>query len=218
MFELYKEAQPTATTYFKGKVFDAETKEILDAKFELIDIETGKLIESSTSDKKTGEFFLCLPTGKNYALNVSKDEYMFFSENFALKEDNSKTEPFLMDVPLHKIKKGEKVVLKNIFFDTNKYELKPQSKTELGKLISFLNANKNLKIEIGGHTDNVGSDTDNQLLSENRAKAVYNYLSEKGIETERLSFKGYGELQPIADNNTEEGRALNRRTEFMIVE
>lgn len=218
MFELYKEAQPTATTYFKGKVFDAETKDQLSAKFELIDIETGKLVESSSSDSKTGEFFLCLPTGKNYALNVSKDGYLFFSDNFALKETNSQTEPYLMDIPLHKIKSGEKVVLKNIFFDTNKFDLKPESQIELNKLISFLKSNSTIKIELGGHTDNVGSDTDNQLLSQNRAKAVYDFLISRGIFSERLSYKGYGELQPIADNNTDKGRALNRRTEFMIVD
>ncbi len=218
MFELYKDIRPTATTYFKGKVFDAETKDKLKADFELIDIETNKLVMSSSSDKNTGEFFLCLPIGKNYALNVSKDGYLFFSENFSLKKKNSKTIAYLMDVPLQAIKVGQKVVLKNIFFDTNKYDLKPESESELQKLIAFLNSKPNLKVEIGGHTDNVGTQQDNKLLSENRAKAVYNYLIENSIGKQRLSYKGYGELEAIANNNTDKGRALNRRTEFMIVE
>ncbi len=218
VFELYKDARPTATTYFKGKVFDAFTKKFLEAKFELIDLESGELVFSSTSDKNTGEFFLCLPTGKNYALNVSKTGYMFFSENFALKETNTQAEPYIVDVGLQQIKSGEKVILKNIFFDTNKYNLKTESQTELNKLILFLNSNPEVKIEIGGHTDNVGNEEDNLLLSENRAKAVFDFLISKGIAESRLSYKGYGELKPIADNNTAEGKARNRRTEFMIVD
>lgn len=110
------------------------------------------------------------------------------------------------------------MVLKNVFFDTDKFDLKPESKTELNKLVAMLKKNATLKIEISGHTDNQGNAASNKTLSENRAKAVYQFLIDAGIEAARLSYKGYGSEKPIADNNTLEGRAENRRTEFTIVE
>ena len=115
------------------------------------------------------------------------------------------------------MKTGEKVILKNIFFETNSFQLKEESTAELQKLLALLQNNKNLKIEIGGHTDNVGDDKSNQLLSENRAKSVYEYLTTNGILAERLRYKGFGETAPIATNDTEEGRAQNRRTEFTVI-
>ena len=108
------------------------------------------------------------------------------------------------------------IVLKNIFFETNKAELKEESKTELDKLVDLLTKNPMLKIEIGGHTDNVGADADNLKLSDARAKSVMAYLVAHGISADRLTARGYGETMPIADNNNVEGRALNRRTEFKV--
>lgn len=214
-FELYPEARPGKVTYMKGKVFNADNKEPLQAKFELIDLETGEAVYNSSSDAKTGVFLVGLPINHDYALNVSKDGFLFYSENFALKEMADAT-PYQKDVPMQPIKKDEKVVLKNIFFATNSYELLEASNVELQKLITFLEKNATLKIEIGGHTDNVGSDDANQVLSENRAKAVKDYLIKKGIAADRLTSKGYGETSPIDTNDTEEGRANNRRTEFTI--
>ena len=215
-FELYGQARPVQVSYLKGKVYDAETKAPLDAQFELIDLKTSKTINQATANKFSGEFLVCIPTNNNYALNVSKKGYLFYSENFTLiGKDNTK--PFLKDIPLQSMKAGNKVVLKNIFFETNSFELKLESTAELNKIIQFLNDNPNLKIEISGHTDNVGGDVVNQKLSENRAKAVVDYLVSKGISATRLISKGYGKTQPIANNNTEEGRALNRRTEFKII-
>lgn len=216
-FELYEEARPTTVTYMKGKVYDKETNKRLAAKFDLIDLDTKVTVMQSTSNEGNGEFLVCLPANKNYALNVSKNGYLFFSENFSLKDNNNKTAPFLMDVPLLPIKVGEKVVLKNIFFETGSFDLKKESMVELDKLKSFLTVNKAMKVEISGHTDNVGDDKFNQKLSENRAKSVFNYLIANGIAAERLSYKGYGEIQPIDDNKMEKGKANNRRTEFKIV-
>jgi len=122
-----------------------------------------------------------------------------------------------MDIPLQPIKAGNKTILKNIFFETNSYELKPESAIELNKLAYFIVNNPTLKIEISGHTDNIGTENFNRKLSENRAKTVVGYLISKGIPTDRLLSKGYGKTQPISDNNTEEGRAQNRRTEFKII-
>lgn len=215
-FPIHEAIKPKPVTYLAGVVFDKTTKYPVDAKFELIDLKTKKSAYSSYADFETGEFFVCLPAGKDYLLNVSKDGYLFHSENFTLTESKN-MEPYKKDIALTPIKTGVPVVLKNIFFDTDKFDLKEQSFSELEILLSFLNNNSSLTIEISGHTDNRGDKTHNQTLSKNRAKAVYTYLINKGIATERLQFKGYGEEKPIASNETEEGRAQNRRTEFVIV-
>jgi len=216
-FELYKEARPITVTYLKGIVFNNETKEELEAHFELIDLETGKTVIESNSDKTTGEFLVCIPTNSEYALNISKDGYLFYSENFKLKGNSSETDPFLKDIPLQIINNDEIVILKNIFFDTDKYDLKKESTVELNNLIKLLEENPSMKIEIRGHTDNQGSKQHNQILSVNRAKSVYTYLVENGISSERLSYIGFGMDKPIDTNDTEEGRANNRRTEFKVV-
>jgi len=217
-FPLYEKARPKRVTYLIGTVFNKVTKEKLEAKFELIDLSTGEIYTKSFSDAVSGEFLVCLPTEKDYALNVSKDGYLFYSENFTLTGIHSNSDPFLKDIPLQPIKKDEIVILKNIFFDTDKFELKTASTAELEKLFDLLIKNPKLKIEISGHTDNVGDDKYNQVLSENRAKAVYDYLLSKGIAKERLTYKGYGETKPIETNDTEAGRAINRRTEFKVIE
>jgi outer membrane protein OmpA-like peptidoglycan-associated protein len=215
-FELYKQARPDQTGYVKGVVYDALSKKKLAAKLELIDLATKKTVIESRSNKTTGEFLLSLQGNKNYALNVSLAGYLFYSENFSLKEQNN-TNPLFLDVPLIPISAGAKVVLKNIFFETSKFDLKPESVTELDKLVQFLQVNPKLKIEIGGHTDNQGKKQDNLILSNNRAKAVYDYLITNKIEMKRLSFKGYADNQPLVDNTTEANRSKNRRTEFKII-
>ena len=216
-FPLYKEARPMLTTYFKGIVYDVETREKLEARFELIDLATSKTCAEASSDKVTGGFLLVLPTEKNYALNVSRDGYLFYSDNFFLTGTNSQGKPFLKNIPLKPIKIGEAVILKNIFFDTDKYILKDESLAELQKLLGFLRKNPKLKIEINGHTDNVGSAEHNLELSGNRAKAVYEFLVQHDVAVSRLSYAGFGFSQPIDVNTTEQGRANNRRTEFKVV-
>jgi outer membrane protein OmpA-like peptidoglycan-associated protein len=218
-FKLYEEARPNPVSYMKGIVYDDQTKKRLEAKFELISLKDGQTKVESKSDPVNGEFLVCLPTGSQYALNVSKKGYLFYSENFSTPaEIHHKIDPFLKNVPLKPIKVGESVVLKNIFFEFDKYNLKKESRVELNKLYNLLKENKSLKIEIGGHTDNKGSEEYNKTLSQNRAKAVYEYLTSKGISSERLSYKGYGESKPIDTNKTEEGRANNRRTEFKVID
>jgi len=187
----------------------------LKADIQLFDVATGEKITTMSSDIKNGSFLITLPIGKDYMYNVSKDGYLFYSENFSL-ESKEGNQPYLLDVQLSKIKEGISIVLKNIFFETNKADLKPASKTELNKLVDLLTKNITLKIEIGGHTDNVGADADNLKLSDARAKAVMAYLIANGISADRLTAKGYGETLPIADNATPEGRAQNRRTEFKV--
>ena len=216
-FSLYEKVQPKPVTYMKGIVYDVETKKFLEASFELIDLATGNIIVRSTSNVGSGEFLVALPTGKSYALNVSKDGYLFYSDNFQLKNLTPSKEAFLKDVPMKPIKKGESIVLNNIFYDTDKFELKIESKIELGKLNSFLNKNPKIKFEISGHTDSIGTKLYNQVLSEKRAKSVYDFLLDKGISSSRMTFKGYGDSKSLADNKTESGRSKNRRTEFMVI-
>jgi outer membrane protein OmpA-like peptidoglycan-associated protein len=215
-FELYEKARPVKTGYIKGIVYDANNKKKLQARLELIDLATGKTAVEAYSNKLTGAFLLCLQGNKNYALNVSKEGYLFHSENFELK-DQSSTDPLILDVPLYPIEAGGKVVLRNIFFDVDKFALRDESKIELDKLVSFLKANPTLVIEIGGHTDNTGVKQKNIDLSKNRAKSVLDYLVTQGIPAAKLSSKGYADTQPVADNKTEAGRKQNRRTEFKIV-
>ena len=186
------------------------------AKFELIDLSTSKTVIESQSDKVTGDFLVCLPVDRDYALNVSKDGYLFYSANFSLQGRAPDSKPFIMNVELQPIEFGKKVVLKNIFFETASYDLKSESTAELEKLVSFLRENPTINIEIGGHTDNMGNRADNQVLSENRAKAVNDYLSAKGIVSARTEYKGYADTVPIDTNDTTEGRANNRRTEFTV--
>lgn len=216
-FELYEKARPTRVTYVKGRVKDKVTGAPLGAKFELIDLETSQVVVESNSDHVTGNFLVTLPVDHDYALNVSKDDYLFYSEHFSLPATYDLSKPYKMDVDLQPIKYGEKVVLKNIFFETASYELLPESQVELNKLVLFMQNNPSIRIEIGGHTDNVGKPVDNQLLSENRARSVVNYLTGKQIDSTRMQYKGYGEQQPRDTNDTSEGRANNRRTEFKVL-
>lgn len=214
-FELPSLLRPAKVTYVKGTVFDADTKEMLEGKIQIINLNTDQVVFDDVSDFETGEFLATMTIGKTFGLNVSKDGYLFYSENFTL-DSKLGDKPFNIRVPLQKIKVGGMVVLNNIFFDTNKFNLLPESKVELQQFIQFLNSNPTLSIEISGHTDNVGDDKSNLILSENRAKTVYNHLIANKIWSSRLSFKGYGETKPLAGNNTEEGRKNNRRTEFKI--
>jgi outer membrane protein OmpA-like peptidoglycan-associated protein/tetratricopeptide (TPR) repeat protein len=217
-FKLPEEIQADPVTYFKGIVYDSLTQELLAAKVELIDADNGLLVAQAYSSQQMGSFFLTLIPRHNYVINVSKDGYLFYSDGVFIKENFDRLKPYEKDIPLLPLQVGNSVVLKNIFFETDKSNLKAESEAELQKLKDFLVNNPSLKIEIGGHTDNEGSYEYNQTLSEDRAKAVFEYLTEKGISSERLSFKGYSFDKPLANNETKEGRAKNRRTEFKIIE
>lgn len=216
-FELPEHARPKAVSFVKGEVFDAVSLRKLEARFELIDLESGEVVAENYSNPVNGEFLVVLPPGKDYALNVARSGYLFYSANFSLKGIKA-GEPYLLEVPLEKLKEGSRVVLNNVFFATDSYVLEDASKTELNKLVELLANNPGLQVEIGGHTDSVGGDAENLTLSERRAGAVVEYLVANGIEVDRLKAKGYGETQPVASNDTEQGRALNRRTEMKIVQ
>lgn len=214
-FELRSDIRPARTLWVKGKVFDKKTGRGLPSSVELTDLSTIQLLSKVQTDE-TGNYLITLPVGKDYAFNVNRKGYLFFSENFPLSRKQPDS-TYNIDIPLQPIEANAAVVLKNIFFDVNKYDLKPESQAELDKLVQLMKDNPTLAIQINGHTDNAGKPSDNQTLSENRAKAVVNYLKGKGIETGRLSFKGWGDTQPVADNATDQGKAQNRRTELKVV-
>ncbi|HQH40781.1 MAG TPA: OmpA family protein [Bacteroidales bacterium] len=216
-FDLYPQARPIPVSYMKGVVTDAVTDMPVEATFELINLKTSLPVVMSKSDPASGSFLVALPPGFNYMLNVSKPGYLFYSDHFALTDTFTAAKPFLMKIALHPVKPGEKAVLKNIFFAWNSAELQPESFAELNKLLSFMRENPSVRIEVSGHTDNTGSPEYNLKLSLNRAKVVADYLIKNGMDPSRIVAKGYGEKQPVAQNDTEEGRALNRRTEFRIL-
>ena len=216
-FNLPEALQPTPALYVKGRVFDMETGQNLSADFQLQDISTGQLVVVSHGNKFTGDFLVSLPVGGKYAFKAEHTGYMFYSGHFDIDKSHPLDKPYLLDIGLNAIKQGVKMTLENIFFETDSYELLEASKIELNGLIKFMQDNKNVKILIGGHTDNVGTPAHNQQLSEKRAESVYNYLISNGISADRLQFKGFGMDNPIESNDTEEGRAKNRRTEVTIL-
>ena len=150
-------------------------------------------------------------------LCLMPDCKLFIAFFFAMTDQHDALHPFLKDIPLRKIQMGETVILKNIFYESNSFELKNESIIEINKLRDFLVKNKTIRIELSGHTDNVGTDSYNQKLSEKRANSVRDLLIKQGIVPERITSRGYGKSQPVTGNNNEEGRAQNRRTEFKII-
>jgi outer membrane protein OmpA-like peptidoglycan-associated protein/tetratricopeptide (TPR) repeat protein len=214
-FDIPKEIKPDPVCYLKGTVFDAKSKARLGASFQLIDIETGKTIIQSVTEEGIGKFLVAVPSNTNYVVNVSKNGYLFYSDHLQIK--GIKSSAYEKDIPLQPIEIGQRIVLYNIFFAFDSASLKPESVIELTKVIDFLNKYPNVKVEIGGHTDDQGTPAYNLTLSQKRAETVFNYLINTGkISKERLTFKGYGKSQLLTNDTSEKGRALNRRTEFKI--
>lgn len=215
-FQMPQQTRPKPVSYITGRIFDKETNKSLSANFVLINTKNEDTVMQNKAEK--GDYLVCLPIGQNYAFNVDKKGYLFYSVNFDLSKIHSNKEPYKLDIPLSRIRAGEVIVLENIFFKTDAYQLLPNSSAELKKIVQFAKNNSQLTFEIGGHTDNVGEEEYNQKLSEKRAKSVYDYLIKSGIDPSRLTYKGYGQKMPITDNKTAEQRAKNRRTELKISE
>lgn len=209
--------KPDPTFVLNGTVMDEEDSTAIVARIEIIDMDENKIIATTISNDETGEYYIKLKKKTSYGVEVSASGYMFFLNVLTVPDDTTLT-GFQRDFLLKKIKVGEKIVLRNIFFEFNKSTLSPESSIELDRVAGFLDSNPSLRIEISGHTDNIGSAVFNQSLSENRAKSVMDYLIFKGIHQSRLEYQGYGYTQPVSSNETEEGRALNRRVEFKIIE
>lgn len=214
-FELRKDLRPLKTLWAKGKVYDKKTGSGLPSTLLLTDVNTQQTVSRLQTDEN-GNYLVTLPVGKDYAFNVHRKGYLFYSENFDMKNVSSDS-VYNIDIPLEPIEANAKVVLKNVFFDTKKTDLKPESISELDNVVRLMNENPNMKVQINGYTDNIGTPSDNLKLSNGRALSVINYLIAKGVKKERLSYKGFGETKPVATNETKAGRAMNRRTELKVV-
>src|SRR5688572_9490289 len=204
------------SNYVKGNIRDKVSKAPLAARIELINIEKNSMVSLVKSDSVSGEYLMVLTQGSEYALYINKRGYLFKSYNFNYSEVKD-FEPIIIDIELERAAAGSMAVLNNIFFDLDKYDLKPKSIPELQKIVRFMQENPQIKVEVSGHTDNLGQPAYNKQLSERRALSVYNYLVQKGIDKNRLVPIGYGQAKPLADNATEQGRQQNRRIEFRIV-
>ena len=214
-FELREDIRAQKTFWVKGKIYDKKTKAGLPSSVELTTIDSGYVLSKLRTDEE-GNYLTTLPLGKSYAFSVNRKGYLFYSENFTLK-DNVNDSPLVVNIGLQPLEKGSSIILKNIFFESKKYELQTTSFTELNKVAELLKENAALTIQISGYTDNVGKPADNLLLSINRAKAVITYLQSKGIDSKRLTGKGFGESNAIAPNTTEAGKSQNRRTELTVI-
>lgn len=214
-FDMPEYARPGKVTFVKGTITSAATKKPLAAHLVFYDLQTGKIVNEKTADAVTGEYLLTLPLGKQYVVHASAPHHLFHSHHFSLQNKPEAT-PFVQHIELQQIDSGNRLVLENVFFETDSFTLKPQSYIELDRVADFLHRNPQVMIEISGHTDNMGRPEYNRQLSEKRAKSVYDYLLMKNVSAYRLSYAGYGDSRPIADNDTEEGRRKNRRTELCI--
>ncbi|MEM6262532.1 MAG: OmpA family protein [Bacteroidota bacterium] len=215
-FPLPEAIRPQTATFVRGLVRDSLTQKPLKARIRLLDVATGDTVRTIFSDAVSGRFLMSLPMNRSYAAIVERPKYLFASKNFFLQTESGETY-YDLTLDLVPLQPGKQVVLRNIFFETGSYELQPTSEPELNVLLSYLKRNRRMQIEIQGHTDDVGSDADNLQLSQDRAESVRAYLVDKGISPERIEAKGFGETQPISTNETDEGRAQNRRTEFRVI-
>lgn len=215
-FSLDESVRPDPVSYLKGKVSDKETGKLLKANYELINLSNNIISIKNTTDE-FGNFLVCLPSGYNYGLNVTRNGYLFYSENFMFEGKHSQMQPLIKRISLSPAKVGAMMILANVFYEVDSWELKKESLRELDNLVDLMTVNKNIIIEIDGYTDATGSDSYNMTLSQKRCQSVVNYLISCGISKERLSSKGFGNSSPVGNNITTEGRKLNRRTEVRIV-
>ncbi|MCX7696799.1 MAG: OmpA family protein [Bacteroidales bacterium] len=215
-FPLPESVKPQKISMLKGEVQKQNSeKDFSNTKVEIRNLEN-KEIKQIPVDIETGQYVAILPINSKFVVTVKEPEYVY--ESFYVSTvENEAPQKIDLQAELKPIEVGMHYTINNIYFKYNSFELTDDSKKVLDEFVAFLNENPTIKIEIQGHTDNIGTEEFNKTLSENRAKAVYEYLIENGISSNRLSYKGYGFSKPIADNNTEEGRARNRRTEFVIL-
>ena len=230
-FDLPEAVRAIPTTYLKGIVQNIDKQLLTNAVCTLTDLQSQRTVAEVRTDAE-GSFMLPVPSDRKYSLHIKAINYLLYSDNFVVRGSSSALQPFIIQAFLQPIlspatqkntptetpKKAVGIVLKNVFFDTNKSILRGESEDELQRLTQLLLDNPQLQIQINGHTDNVGAAAANQLLSENRAKAVYNYLINHNIAASRLRYKGFGASQPLTTNDTDDGRQQNRRTEFLTIQ
>lgn len=213
-FPLYEEARPQKVLFIKGQVDVENNDEPIRATVQLKNMET-KTIKEIPVDTATGKYVAAVLFKNDQVLTVKKEGYVY-SSRYLSKEDTTLEQPKTVNLEVKEIKVGQEYEIEDINFATNSYKLNEDARKIIDEFYEFLSENENISVEIQGHTDNVGKVEDNLTLSDHRARSVYQYLLEKGIAAERLSYKGYGESKPIASNETWSGRAKNRRTVFVI--
>lgn len=216
IYMLERQEAKAALVMVKGQIIHCDGKKPVAATIKVTDLATQKMVGVYNSNASTGKYTVVLPAGKNYGIAVEAPGFLFHSSNINIPLLENYIE-IVDTVCMNKIQVGKAIVLRNVFFDVNKSVLRPESVQELDRLLAILNENPTLKIQISGHTDSDGNDESNLKLSDDRAKAVVQYLISKGIKADRLTYKGYGETKPMAPNDTPENKQLNRRTEFEII-
>lgn len=215
-FELYKEARAEEVAIIKGEVTDEVTKTPVQARIEITNVKTRKVTEIPI-DTVTGKYAVAVIMKSDYIMTIKKPDYAYESKYISMG-DPVYDESVIIDFEIKPVEVGNSYRLNDVYFETNSFELSPETKSILDGFIEFLQENPAIKVSIQGHTDNVGNDEGNLKLSDNRARSVYEYLIERSINAARLSYKGFGETKPLVSNDTPEGRAKNRRTEFVITE
>ncbi len=208
--------QPNFYVHFKA--INQNSKLPVQTNIEIVEQNNTTAEKEFESVNEDGELLLCLKANRSYQFSISEKGYMFYSQTVALDKSNSISNPLEFNIELEPIEIGTEINLYNIYYETNSYAILPESESELNRLVLFLNNNKGVKLEIQGHTDSSGNSENNMQLSKSRAKSVVDYLVEKGINSSVLKYIGYGDTVPIASNETEEGRRLNRRTTIKIIE
>jgi outer membrane protein OmpA-like peptidoglycan-associated protein len=215
-YKMPQKLEIDSTLYLIGQVTDANSNQPIVAKLQLIDREKSMVVATTISEE-SGNYKIKLPDKKAFGVEINATGYMFFIDTIDLSQEQFLNDIAIRNFTLDKVEVGAKMILKNIYFDTGKATLKSESYPELNRVAQFLKDNPTIKIEISGHTDNIGAYALNKKLSRERAKSVVDYLTGQEITKGRLQFEGYAYDQPIAPNNTEEGRSLNRRVEFKIL-
>jgi OmpA-OmpF porin, OOP family len=210
--------RPDPVVVVSGNVYNKKTNQPLSASLLYETLPDGILAGNGVSNANDGSFKIILPYDKNYSIRATADKFFAISENLNLdslvKTGHKEIHRNLYLVP---IEIGQVVRLNNVFFDFDKWNLRPESYVELDRVVALLSENPSIEIEMGAHTDSRGSDEYNLRLSENRAKSVMEYILSKGIAASRITSHGYGESKPVATNETDDGRQLNRRVEFKIM-
>ena len=213
-FPLYEEARPQKVLLIKGEIDIEEQTDSLVVRVQLQNIISKKITEIPVN-RKTGKYVAALIFKDDQILTVKKEGYVY-SSRYLSTQDTTLKQPKKIDIKIKKVEVGRSYKINDIYFATNDYKLSEDAQKIIDEFFMFLNENPNIHVEIQGHTDNIGQNTANLLLSKNRAESVYNHLINKGTSSSRITFKGYGESMPIENNNTTKGRSKNRRTVFLI--
>ena len=213
-FPLYKEARPEKVLFLKGKLKDENNKRITDAIIEFKNMDTKEVTQVDV-DTLTGDYVAVMNFSSDMVMTVKKKDAAFTSR-YLSRKDSTLNDVKKLNVEVKQVEVGESYKLHDIKYETDRYNLDDESERMMGEFAIYLKANPKIKVAIHGYTDNIGAAADNLKLSDDRAKAVYDILISQGVSTSRLSYKGFGAAKPVKSNDTAEGRAENRRTEFVI--